>query len=496
MNTELLIEWASSMKIPDQILRVITVELNKAPEAKANEAIAAIQGKPLGEALPLIRKAVTSSVSVPQGKPVESEPVERESPEPERRVVGGHSKFPGMDPVKLSSKATRGFKLPKLGSASPKGKQGSKKTVVLAVAAAVLLLVFAFVLVPKVMSGGTPPLVFGTPTPGATVVSPSAPEGVVPASSQTLSADAKKEWALSVVDSSITSDFLDKPKSFAGFLEEFPWNWVLYFLGVPLMLFMVYQERSSAREFSDIKLATGGIMAMLLAVLLAAPIAKWAAESGQATEQFVLYVVLAVGFLLNIAFQGGAAITGLKDLSVVAMGVYASGLLLRWWFPTDGILSMIGMILMVLGMVIQLIEINRGGAMARSLLGTTLMTVFFAAAFVGVFVLIQDKIAGFVIPLDPAGQAKAAFWLAFLTKSQIFLSVFGGLGIAFVVGMIYGSVFLQPKAKGIGGRVGDGAVDLRNLNFLEADSQGLFIQILFFSLPWIWILPQLAKLLM
>lgn len=498
MNEKLLGEWGAAQKVNPQILNVLKESLAKLGDEKADQLIMKFssQNMTMMQAVAEIKGiAMPAKATVAKEQPQGGDPktVVKDSGQPE-----GQSK---ASPDKGGKKP--GFSLP-FGKAKPAPSQqlkaGSKKKPgkqMLIVGAVLVIVILAAVLVvPKFLNGSNSNDPY-TPAPEQTEVVPGGGEGgqTVPDQGLTnMGAEDKKAWAGSVVDSVVTEDFLNKPASIADFLQNFPWNWVLYLLGVPMMLFMVYRERSSAREFSDIKLATAGIVVMLLAVLVAGPIAKTAAESGW-PEMGVVYVVLTVGFLLNLAFQGGAVITGMKDYSVLAMGIYSSGLLLRWWFPADKTLSMLGMLLMVVGMVIQLVEIRRGGAATRSLIGTVLMTVFFAAAFVGVFVLIQDKIAGFVIPADAAEQAKAAVWVAFLTKSQITLSVLGGLGIAMVVGMIYGALFLQPKApKNGGGRVGDGAVDLRNLNFLESDSQGLFVQILFFALPWIWILPQIAKL--
>lgn len=303
--------------------------------------------------------------------------------------------------------------------------------------------------------------------------------------------EEKENWANSRLSSSVTETFLTKPTSFVDFFTN--WNsylnWLLYIAAVLLVSYSIFRERTQSAEFSDIRQYIIGISSALIFITFSNLIGNWAFNAGWTTSPFVFqYVALVVGFLINIFMQYSAYDSGNKDASVLAAGVYIFGLLLKWWFPLDALLSTVGFGLMLVGLVIQYLEIGRhadrdSGAITKSLVASILMLVVFSAVYIWMYSLLESQIASFVIPADVTAQAGAALKLNLLVKGQIATSALVALLLAYVFGLVYGSIFLATKGR-------DGTVDIRNALVLDADASTLFVMFLFLFLPWIWVLPR------
>ena len=201
-----------------------------------------------------------------------------------------------------------------------------------------------------------------------------------------------------------------------------------------------------------------------------------------------MYVALVVGFLINAFMQYSAYDSGNHDFSVIAAGLYLFGLLMKWWFPTEVLLSTIGIVLMLVGLVVQVLEIKRhknrdSAALRKSVIAAVLMLLVFSAVYVWMFKLLAAQIATFVIPADVVAQAGAALKLNVLVKGQIATSAIVGLATAYLFGVVYGMIFLPTRGR-------DGTVDIRNALILDSDATTLFVMFLFLFLPWIWVLPK------
>ncbi len=343
-----------------------------------------------------------------------------------------------------------------------------------------LILVFGFF---SIRSGSLGDMFSGSEAPQAPVVPDEALTNMTP--------EEKEEWANSQLNNSITDTFLTKPEPFMAIFQDFGkyLNWLLYVAAVPLLFLQVFRERTQTREFSDIKVSAWGVGAMFIAVIVAVPLGTLVQNAGLAQAQFFVFIVLGIGFLINMVLQWSAYQSGEKDYSVFAMGLYVSGIFIKWWFPNDAILATFGSGLLLAGMAVLLIEINRNEAMKKSIIGAGLTLLFFVVSYVGMFILLQSYISGMVIPLDSAEQASVAARIAFFTRGQIFLSAVVGIAIAVSFGFIYGMFFLSPRGS-------DGTVDIKNARVLDPDTQSLFVMFLFLFLPWIWLLPKVVMLVL
>ncbi|KKT29281.1 MAG: hypothetical protein UW16_C0031G0003 [Microgenomates group bacterium GW2011_GWC1_44_10] len=386
----------------------------------------------------------------------------------EKKSPGGPMSFDSMDilqgnpsgpiemfgPEKAEKPAKGGllsrFKIGKRGGgkakASPQiggGKKGSKGTGVIVV---VVLILAALIGVVYFLNRSG---IISIPFLGGGRSESSSAQPPVPTDQQLteMSPEEKAAWANSNLDSSITESFLNKPTSWGDFFGN--WNsylnWLLYFAAVPLVALSIFRERTQA-------------------------------------------AALVVGFLINAFMQYSAYDSGNHDFSVIAAGLYLFGLLMKWWFPTEVLLSTIGIVLMLVGLVVQVLEIKRhknrdSAALRKSVIAAVLMLLVFSAVYVWMFKLLAAQIATFVIPADVVAQAGAALKLNVLVKGQIATSAIVGLATAYLFGVVYGMIFLPTRGR-------DGTVDIRNALILDSDATTLFVMFLFLFLPWIWVLPK------
>jgi len=430
----------------------------------------------------------------------------------EKKSPGGPMSFDSMDilqgnpsgpiemfgPEKAEKPAKGGllsrFKIGKRGGgkakASPQiggGKKGSKGTGVIVV---VVLILAALIGVVYFLNRSG---IISIPFLGGGRSESSSAQPPVPTDQQLteMSPEEKAAWANSNLDSSITESFLNKPTSWGDFFGN--WNsylnWLLYFAAVPLVALSIFRERTQAAEYSDIRHFMVGIVTSVLLICLASSIGGWAFKAGWTTSPLILmYVALVVGFLINAFMQYSAYDSGNHDFSVIAAGLYLFGLLMKWWFPTEVLLSTIGIVLMLVGLVVQVLEIKRhknrdSAALRKSVIAAVLMLLVFSAVYVWMFKLLAAQIATFVIPADVVAQAGAALKLNVLVKGQIATSAIVGLATAYLFGVVYGMIFLPTRGR-------DGTVDIRNALILDSDATTLFVMFLFLFLPWIWVLPK------
>lgn len=323
-----------------------------------------------------------------------------------------------------------------------------------------------------------------------------APEVVPDENLTSMTPDEKEAWATSRLNSSVTETFLTKPTSFTDFFQNFKLylNWLLYISAILLVSFSIFSERTQAAEYSDIRHYLVGIGAAIVLITFSSVIGQWAFTAGWTTSPLIFqYVSLIVGFLINAFMQYSAFDSGNKDYSVIAAGLYIFGLLLKWWFPAEVVLSTVGFGLMLAGLVVQFFEIKRHNdrdknALTKSIIAAVLMMIVFATVYVWIFGLLEAQITTLIIPADVAAQAAAALKLSLLVKGQIATSALVGLIIAYLFGLVYGKIFLPTRGR-------DGTVDIRNALMLDADASTLFVMILFLFLPWIWILPKYSLML-
>lgn len=289
-----------------------------------------------------------------------------------------------------------------------------------------------------------------------------------------MSPEQKEAQANQLLGLQTTESTVKKPSSWTDFWTNFPWSYIFYFMGVPLMLLMTYRDRSQAREFSDVILAIIGVSVMTVAVLVSSfwPVGF---DVGWTTGN----VLLLLGFAIHITLQFGAFMTGHKDYTVLAMGSFVAGLLLRWWYIDNPLFNTIGLVFMIIGIIVQILEIKRNGKVGRSITGSVLAVLVFIGGYVLFFYLIQGQIS-----LLGIQGLKEATLFVFWTKSQDFMSIVVGLIFAVVFGVIYGFVFLPTQGR-------DTGFDVQNLKILDADSQALGIMILYLLFPQISILKAL-----
>lgn len=358
------------------------------------------------------------------------------------------------------------------------GKKGTVSNGVIIFAVIILLVLAGIVLAPSLIGGGSANQ--AAPTQSITNAPPS----------------QKEAFAQGQVDSAIPSDFMRPPTSVADFFANFPWNWLLYLFCGVIILSLVISERQESREFMDVTSAVVGNVQFFVVVCLVTILANAIAGMGWATAAFATNFILGMSLLINIILQVFASITGYRDYSNLSTGVFISGMLFMWrWYPADKVYWMIGIALMLLGIAIEIFEIKRSRSATKSIIGSMLMLVTFVAGFLFVYALIQSSISGTPFTADAAQLAKASSWVVFLGHAHVLLSVLLGLGVAALVGRVYGAIWLRPEqmSHSGGGQV-EGSISTVNDNFLTFDSIGLFVMILVLFLPWLGLLPHVAML--
>lgn len=530
LNTDSLFKWADRNKIPDHVLDLIQGAAYKDPslapkidslvakDAQLKEVLRALAGIPnSSESTP--STPIDQKPSTPEQKPglderqpirippmVAQKPAEPQTPQ-EKPPVSSAAPFPGLSGIlgdksgsqpqkqEVPAKKTGWgplsvFRKPASGvpanGSRPNGigpllRPGAKKKNNLPLIIGGVVILILLVVGGLYLFGG-----FGSGESG-----PSDWESQSqPVETITVPPAEREAWAASQSAFLLDNSFNKKPENAVDFFQNIPWNWLLQFMGVWILFTLIARERTMAREFSDIKLSLYGVIGMLLAIIVAPMLNDWAIKAGILTGgEFITYLILIVGFLIGMVFQWGAYTTGDKDASVIAFGIFAWGLLLKWWFPGHALLPVIGNISEILGIVVLIFEIKREGSVAASIIGTVLMILVFSFGFVAINTLIDTYIASIGISADPTVSAGTALKILILSKSEMFVSVAIGMAIAYLIGILYGAVFLKPKRQNRGIVNQEGP--LAGLTFLDSDSQIMFVMILWVALPWIWLLPKI-----
>ena len=491
-------EWAAGQGVSDQHKTLLLNALGKIPPDQADALIDEIssQNLPMKDALPRIMRAALPSAAKVQQAP-QFEPAPHEKPviaKVEEKKKG----FPGL------SVFSGGGKKPAPASKQGGGKKPGGKMILIGVAV-VVILALAFVMVSKLMGGGEVegneayPAMEGYFVQGEPALPTEIVPSAVPDQGLTgLSAEDKSEWAASVLKSTLGDPALNRPVSWSAAFSNFPWLWLVYILGAPVLLFMVYRDRSQAQELSDIKLANRGFWFMFLATVLSEFIAKIFIAQGMNPTSSV-FTVLAIGAIGAVIFQWSAVTSGKRDYSVLAVGVFSTGLLIKWWLSANATLAAVAMVLMVVGMFLLLIEIRRNAneaesdtVMVKSLLGTLLMAIVFVAVFGFIFITIDRAVGNMPIPVDIEGQARIATQVALYTKGQMPISLVLGAFAALGAGLVWGAIALRPANSKSTGKMVDG--NILGLISLDADMMALFVMILWFLMPWVSLLPTLLRL--